>query len=354
MASGPRWLSSRMVRAAKPDGQECSAWMKRADCTVSRVAAAICCITHTVILRLPPGFLRDSAVQDRRLRVHLFDTGASPPTLLAHTCGDAPCIANARSFQTPRPAVIPAVTQPVASPPMYAQQPTAYAVQPPSPYGYAPAPMMPVTAPPQSTSAYSMQALQAGMANMRMDADPAAMAAFQVQAARMAQYAQQIPLQQPRVHNRVQSQVQGPVYVSSPTGTHVNVGQGAIKTEVRGVFVSNIDFKASSRELQRFFSRAGEIVHCQLQRDPATGKSKGNATVQYAAANDAKNAVRLFHNEKYMGMRLKVRLDKEPVAIGVPSASSSRSNGAATTARPTQQSRNNTEPIIVNGSVCQK
>lgn len=181
--------------------------------------------------------------------------------------------------------------------------------------------------------------------------DPAMVAAAR---ARMAQaYAQQIAAQQSPVQTRAQSQVQDPVYVSSPSGTHVNVGQGAIKTEVRGVFISNIDYKAGTRDLQRFFSRAGEIVSCQLQKDPATGKSKGNATVQYAAANDAKNAVRLFNNEKYMGMRLKVRLDKEPVAVGMPSASSSRSNGTASSNRPTQQSRNSTEPIIVNGSICQ-
>jgi RNA recognition motif-containing protein len=169
----------------------------------------------------------------------------------------------------------------------------------------------------------------------------------------MAQaYAQQMAAQQQPMQSRSQSQIPGPVYVSSSTGTHVNVGQGAIKTEVRGVFVSNIDYKAGTRDLQRFFSRAGEIVHCQLQKDPATGKSKGNATVQYAAANDAKNAVRLFHNEKYMGMRLKVRLDKEPVAVGVPAASSSRSTGTANTSRPIQQSRSSTEPIIANGSIC--
>ena len=187
------------------------------------------------------------------------------------------------------------------------------------------------------------------MAGMRMDpADPAAVAAARAQMAQA--YAQQVAPQQSTMQTRAQSQVQGPVYVSSSAGTHVNVGQGAIKTEVRGVFISNIDYKAGTRDLQRFFSRAGEIVHCQLQKDPATGKSKGNATVQYAAANDAKNAVRLFHNEKYMGMRLKVRLDKEPVPVGVPAASSSRSTGTASTSRPTQQSRNSTEPIIVNGS----
>jgi hypothetical protein len=198
-----------------------------------------------------------------------------------------------------------------------------------------------------------MQALQASMASMGLDiSDPAVMAAAR---ARVAQaYAQQVAVQQSPAPNRVQSQSQGPVYVSSPLGTHVNVGQGAIKTEVRGVFISNIDYKAGTRDLQRFFSRAGEIVNCQLQQDSTTGKSKGNATVQYATANDAKNAVRLFNNEKYMGMRLKVRLDKEPVAVGVPSTSSSRANGTASTNRPAQQSRNNTEPIIVNGSVCQK
>lgn len=215
--------------------------------------------------------------------------------------------------------------------------------------------MMPTQAAPQSTSAYSTQALQASMAGMRMDVtDPAVVAAARARMAQAQAYAQQVAAQQPSAQNRAQSQAQRPVYVSSPTGTHVNVGQGAIKTEVRGVFISNIDYKAGTRDLQRFFSRAGEIVNCQLQKDPTTGKSKGNATVQYAAANDAKNAVRLFNNEKYMGMRLKVRLDKEPVAVGIPSASSSRSNGTANTNRPTQQSRNNTEPIIVNGSICSK
>lgn len=352
MAFGPKWHSSRTVRPAKLDGRGYSVRTKPENCTVSRVTAAARVNTHAVILRLLTEFLANNPVQGRSLRIHLFDTSVSPPRLIAHTCGAAPCIVNARSFEArARTIPIPAATQPVTSAPTYMQQPTAYAVQPPSPYYYSPTPTMPTQPPPQQTPAYSMQALQTGMADMRMDpANPAIVAAAR---ARMAQaYAQQIAAQQSPAQTRVQSQVQGPVYVSSPTGTHVNVGHGVIKTEVRGVFVSNIDYKAGSRDLQRFFSRAGEIVNCQLQKDPATGKSKGNATVQYAAANDAKNAVRLFQNEKYMGMRLKVRLDKEPVAVGVPAASSSRSTGTASTSRTTQQSRNSTEPIIVNGSSC--
>jgi RNA recognition motif-containing protein len=168
-------------------------------------------------------------------------------------------------------------------------------------------------------------------------------------------YAQQLAHQHVANPNQVPRHSQGPMYVPSSTGTHVNVSQGVIKTEVRGIFVSNVDYKATSKDLQRYFGKAGEIVKCQLQKDPATGKSKGNATVQYAVAKDAQNAVRMFNSEQYMSMRLKVRLDKEPVAVGMPSAgssSSSRTNGTTSNGRSVQQRRNNAEPIIVNGSTC--
>jgi RNA recognition motif-containing protein len=87
-----------------------------------------------------------------------------------------------------------------------------------------------------------------------------------------------------------------------------------------------------------------------------TGKSKGNATVQYATANDARKAVRLFNDDKHMSMRLRVRLDRGAIITGVPmpSTGSSGSDGTTSTTRPTRQSRDNTEPVIVDGSVCQR
>jgi hypothetical protein len=225
----------------------------------------------------------------------------------------------------------------------------AYTVQPPSPpYSHPSAPTILVTVLPQPLLGY--QALQAGPVGLRTDvADPSAVAAFQAQMARAA-YTQQIATRP------VQSQVQGPVYISSPIGIHVNVGQGTVKTEVRGVFISNIDYEAGTKELERFFSRAGEIVCCRLQRDPVTEKSRGNATVQYTTANDARNAVRLFNDEKHMSMRLRVRLDRGAIATGVPipSTGSSRSGGTTGTTRPARQSPDGTEPVIVDGSVCQK
>ena len=242
------------------------------------------------------------------------------------TCGPNSCAVNTRSTEASYLTANPPAGQTVSNNFGYAQQSAGYAVQAPLPYSYSPTAAMPASVAPS-----------------------AMMAANRVPFV----YAQQFAAQQVVNHAQVERHTQGPMYISSPTGTHVNVSQGAIKTEVRGIFVSNVDYKASSKDLQRYFGRAGEIVKCQLQKDPVTGKSKGNATVQYAVAKDAKRAVAMFHSEKYMGMRLKVRLDKEPVAVGTPSAGSSRTNGNASNSRTVQQSRNNAEPIIVNGSSCQ-
>jgi hypothetical protein len=305
------------------------------------------------ILRLPTAFLASTPVQDKRLRVHLFDTSISPPQVIACTCGHSPCVAKNRLADFSHATANPSAGQPVANNLGYVQ-PTAYAVQAPLPYSYPHAATMSASVSPHMAPAYSMQSSEVSMANMRTTTaiPPEMMAANRAP----FMYAQQIAPQQMVNPTQVARYSQGPMYVSSSTGTHVNVSQGAIKTEARGIFVSNVDYKASSKDLQRYFGRAGEIVKCQLQKDPATGKSKGNATVQYAVAKDAQNAVRMFNSEQYMGMRLKVRLDKEPVAIGMPSAgSSSRTNGsAAGNGRTVQQNRNNAEPIIVNGSTCQK
>jgi hypothetical protein len=290
-------------------------------------------------------------VQDRRLRVHLFDTSKSPPLVIACTCGHNPCVAKNRLADFSHPTAIPSAGQPVANNLGYVQ-PTAYAVQAPLPYSYSLTTTMSASVSPQMAPAYSMHPSEISMANMRTNTAiaPETMAANRAPFA----YAQQMSAQQMVNPNQAARYSHAPMYVSSSTGTHVNVSQGAIKTEVRGIFVSNVDYKASSKDLQRYFGRAGEIVKCQLQKDPATGKSKGNATVQYAVAKDAQNAVRMFNSEQYMGMRLKVRLDKEPVAIGMPSTgSSSRTNGSAGNGRSVQQSRSNAEPIIVNGSTCQ-
>jgi hypothetical protein len=74
---------------------------------VSRVAVEGRYGTYAVILRLLLEFLTDGIVHDRRLRVHLFDTGLLLLMLLVYTYSNALCTADTRSFRAPRLAVIP-------------------------------------------------------------------------------------------------------------------------------------------------------------------------------------------------------------------------------------------------------
>lgn len=145
-------------------------------------------------------------------------------------------------------------------------------------------------------------------------------------------------------------QEQASVCVPTSTGVHVNVFQGTINTETRRIFISSIDYKASSKDIAQHFSKAGEVVECQLQKDPATGRSKGKAIVQYTTAENANKAVQKFHKQIWMSMRLIVRLDKNSVAVSTPSVLPFGISNSGSV----QQSGGNIEPIIVNGSVCLK
>jgi RNA recognition motif-containing protein len=145
-------------------------------------------------------------------------------------------------------------------------------------------------------------------------------------------------------------QEQAPVCLRTSTGIHVNVAQGTINTETRGVFISSIDYKASSKDIAQHFSKAGELVDCQLQKDLANGRSKGKAIVQYTTAENANKAVQMFHNRTWMSMRLIVRLDKNSVAVSTPSVLPSRISNR----NSVQQSGGNIGPVIVNGSICLK
>lgn len=144
--------------------------------------------------------------------------------------------------------------------------------------------------------------------------------------------AQHVPLPQPPPPKLM--------YAFSASGVPINVGNGAVVTETRGIFVSNLPFKARLREIETYFGKAGTITKCDLPTDAATGRPKGTATITYASASDARAAVRRFNNTTFMSMPLHVRADKETTPLRPP---------------PMQQQqrppvRRNVEPIIVNGS----
>lgn len=246
------------------------------------------CRKHNVAsLRFPTEHLANNPMGNRRLRVHLFEAISSPPRLVAHTCGNLPCPAE-REFRS-------------------ATQLPRYDV----PVREVPAPHIP-----RSSSAYSTQVLPPMMASVGGNPSDSAVAA--ANAARLAQLQSIV-------------QEQAPVCLRTSTGIHVNVAQGTINTETRGVFISSIDYKASSKDIAQHFSKAGELVDCRLQKDLANGRSKGKAIVQYTMAENANKAVRMFHNQTWMSMRLIVRLDKTLLpSARLPSPFCTRRWGAQT------------------------
>jgi hypothetical protein len=107
-----------------------------------------------------------------------------------------------------------------------------------------------------------------------------------------------------------------PVYSSNPSGMPVNVRQGAILTEARGIFIQNLNYKCSSSDLQSLLLTVGQPVNCHLMRDPRTNTFKGTATAAFASKEQAQYAATYLNRREHMGMTLTVRMDKETTPVG--------------------------------------
>ena len=141
-----------------------------------------------------------------------------------------------------------------------------------------------------------------------------------------------------------------PPYITTPLGIHVNVGEGAFGTRAHGIFVANVNFKASSKDLREHFGRAGRITECLLHRHRSTGRVKGNATLRYASPENMKKAVEMFDGEPFIGRRLRVRLDRVFAVSNPPPEVSPQMDGGVGEGNNLRQSTDEDGPVIVDGS----
>ncbi|KAK5126256.1 hypothetical protein LTR85_010491 [Meristemomyces frigidus] len=276
-------------------------------------------------------YLTTNVVENRRLHVHLWDISRSEARFLHCNC-EGTSLHSAQSYpaqglEVSRMALAPGWQVVTPASPMSPSQ-ASYTVTPP--VQYAQTPVQPPAMPPvQAAQAAMMQAmanLQLAPQDPRLQ-DPRYIAWYQ-------QYQQTVRAQAAASQ---QQAARLPVYALSSSGMPVNTTHGHVRTEARGIFVSGLNYKARTKEIEAVFRRAGEVTKCELQKDSSTGKPKGNAMIQYASAAEAQQAIDMFNDRMYMNMRLKVRPDKEPTVVSPPPAQASRSS----------------EPIIVNGSqVC--
>jgi RNA recognition motif-containing protein len=155
---------------------------------------------------------------------------------------------------------------------------------------------------------------------------------------------------QPQYEIPTQFRAEGPTYITSPLEIHVNVSDGVFEKRAYGIFVTSINFKASSKDLREYFSRAGRITECRLQRDASAGRVKGNATLQYALPENVRKAAEMFDGEPFMGRRLRVRIDRVFAASNPPPIVSSQTYLGASDGNTPKQNVDRDGPVVVDGS----
>ncbi|KAF2815423.1 uncharacterized protein BDZ99DRAFT_567268 [Mytilinidion resinicola] len=112
---------------------------------------------------------------------------------------------------------------------------------------------------------------------------------------------------------------QTPAYSITPNGLPVNISNGVVRTEFRGIFITGLSFSCSEADLRALLRSYGVTpTHSVLPRDQATGKLKGCATVQFASAAEAQDAVKKLDKAQHMGKTITVRHDKDATSVGQP------------------------------------
>ncbi|KAF2501526.1 hypothetical protein BU16DRAFT_201877 [Lophium mytilinum] len=112
---------------------------------------------------------------------------------------------------------------------------------------------------------------------------------------------------------------QTPAYSITSNGLPVNISNGVVRTESRGIFITGLSYSCSEAELRALLESYGSMpLSCVLSRDQTTGKSKGCATAQFASAAEAQVAVKKLDRVQHMGKTLAVRHDKDATSVGQP------------------------------------
>ncbi|CAN9260450.1 unnamed protein product [Alternaria alternata] len=118
-----------------------------------------------------------------------------------------------------------------------------------------------------------------------------------------------------------------PVYSTSTNGMPVNVQDGAVLTEARGIFIRNLSYKCTSDDVNALLLQTvGYAIDIQLMKDSRTGVFKGVATAKFASKDLAQHAANTLNGREHMGMILHVRMDTDTTVVG------------------------RAEPMVVNGS----
>jgi RNA recognition motif-containing protein len=72
------------------------------------------------------------------------------------------------------------------------------------------------------------------------------------------------------------------------------------------VFVGNLEFKTTQREVEELFAEAGSVREVFLPADRATGRPRGFAFVEFDTEEEAAKAIEMFDGYELGGRALRV------------------------------------------------
>jgi RNA recognition motif-containing protein len=77
------------------------------------------------------------------------------------------------------------------------------------------------------------------------------------------------------------------------------------------LYVGNLGFDVSDKELEELFAQAGVCENVTIITDRSTGQSRGFGFVEMASIADAQNAIQQFDGHEFKGRTLKVNEARE-------------------------------------------
>lgn len=104
------------------------------------------------------------------------------------------------------------------------------------------------------------------------------------------------------------------IYSANSNGMPVNVTDGAILTEPRGIFIRNLSYEVTSEELKLLISTVKKPLECEVNYHPS-GVSKGRATAKFASYSEAHFGATRLDKTAHRRRILTVRLDQENTIV---------------------------------------
>jgi hypothetical protein len=106
------------------------------------------------------------------------------------------------------------------------------------------------------------------------------------------------------------------VYSQSSGGLPVNLSQGAVLTETRGIFIQGLNYSVGNNELAALLGAHGlRPTQVSVHKD-SRGASKGVATASFSTKADAEYAVARLNGITHAGKLLTIRMDTNPTVVG--------------------------------------